>query len=377
MGRGDPYGPKKHVRKRARRCEDDDDDDDGDEGGDATTDIQPKRPCPGPEAGTLLWACPFFKKDPIHFMDCMSFKLKRIQDVKQHIARKHSQPSIYCPVCQQEFSKIPQRDHHIRQRECSEPPRCGRDAPTASISAEKQKELRSRMSGTDIAVWYRIWNVLFDDTSPPATPYQTTMIEEVTDVLQSFWERYGPDIISEITDRHPRGPALDVIRPHLPGLMSMAFSRLADRLRCAINKTESPEPTSPTSDNSGVSKTSSAMTDATTTAPCTPLLLLPPPEAPFGTEYPTSMSEIGSRQLAIGDPSREYLRLDPTIPQGLVSWPAQSFPYDRQYPDRHSLSIVWPDFTARLGGDIQILPSQWPPTLDSFHSEDSNFLREM
>src|SRR5436189_156117 len=59
--------------------------------------------------GNVSWLCPFFKRDPIHCMDCIAFNLKPMT-LSSTSQRKHCQPSIYYPICQRDFSDVHHRD---------------------------------------------------------------------------------------------------------------------------------------------------------------------------------------------------------------------------------------------------------------------------
>ncbi|KAK4174877.1 hypothetical protein QBC36DRAFT_168169, partial [Triangularia setosa] len=248
-------GAKKRNSKRGREIEDDDAD-----GNEDATHLQQKHQALGTGPSEVSWSCPFWKRDPIHHMDCMSYKLRRIQDVKQHLARKHYEFSIYCPICQHRFVDTKERDHHIRQRKCTERSARRTDTSTTSIPPEKQEQLRARMSGSDREAWYQMWDILFRGETPPATPHQKTVIEEVADFMQEFWREHQSKIILDITHRQrPHDKDTELIRAQLPSLMSSALSRLVERVKGAIHSTEL---TSPPNDNFGASITGTVSREA-------------------------------------------------------------------------------------------------------------------
>ncbi|KAK0726387.1 hypothetical protein B0T21DRAFT_413718 [Apiosordaria backusii] len=283
-----PLIVEKQNRKRSRRAIEDEDADEDEE----TARIQPKRQGLGTRTPNVSWGCPFWKRDPIHHMDCTSYKLKRIQDVKQHLARKHYEASIYCPICQQKFPDIKERDHHIRQRECTEKSTGRMNLPTASIPPEKQRKLRARMTGSDENIWHQMWDILFDGEPPPTTPYQKTIIEEVSEFMQEFWREHQSEILLDITHGHSRDANSDFIRARLPSLMSSALSTLVGRVRGAIHNTDYLEPTSPTADNSSVSTTSTASSE--------PLLWSAPATSELWTDKYPNFKEVS----VVQQPSR-------------------------------------------------------------------------
>ncbi|CAP71692.1 uncharacterized protein PODANS_6_6500 [Podospora anserina S mat+] len=241
-------------RKNKRRCEIKNYDTDG------NNDIpylEQEDKAPGTGSSDISWSCPFWKRDPFHHMDCMSYKLRRIRDVKQHLMRKHYELPFYCPICQHKFSDIKERDHHIRQRTCTEDLKGRTDPPNTSIPPEKQELLRARLGGSDKEIWYQIWDILFEARTPPATPHQKTVIEEVVDVLQGFWSEHRLEIILDVTHgQDSYDEDADSIRAQLPGLMSTALSSLVRRVKEAVRKIDHCEPTSPATENYGTPVTS-------------------------------------------------------------------------------------------------------------------------
>lgn len=224
---------------------------------------------PGTDEKLRSFCCPYFKKDPIHHMDCLTFNLKRIQDVKQHLQRKHYQPSIYCPVCQLEFSDIRNRDNHIRLRACTVDS-CRAERSNGRIPADKQEQLRVRLRGPDVELWYIMWEIIFDGAPPPSSPYQTTMIEEVAVFLQGFWEQHQSAIMSDILDAPSQNTQSALDRLQLSGLMSTALSRLVGRLKEVIHDEICSAPTSPSSDDSIAASISTTSTEEALVAPLTP-----------------------------------------------------------------------------------------------------------
>lgn len=263
-GRGEGSGSKQRDSKRSREPDVDDSDEDR-----CAARIRRKRTSPTPDDAKMSFACPFFKRNSMRHMDCLSFKLRRIQDVKQHLQRKHCQHLAYCPICQQEFSNRNQRDDHIRQKTCTESP-YRPDTSTGLIPPEKQEKLRARMRGPDKVVWYQIWETLFDDANPPATPYQSTMVEETVGVFQGLWEQHKSEIISDLADDDP---SMDLLRTRLPGVVSLVFSKL---LTAAARGVDNSDPTSSASEFSSLSRASTAPTEeALGLAPCPNPALLP------------------------------------------------------------------------------------------------------
>ncbi|KAK4452533.1 hypothetical protein QBC34DRAFT_397780 [Podospora aff. communis PSN243] len=199
------------------------------------------------ETENLSWACPFYKRDPIEHMDCVTFRMRRIADVRQHILRKHCKQSFYCPVCRRKFPNPEQRDDHIKRRDCTEDLSPGSlsdadDPSVASVSFEKQTQLRGRVSRLDPEKsWYQIWAVLFDSAPCPATPYQSTVMEEAAGVLPGQWGKHHSAILSSIFEDMPRDfrQELEPLRSELPGLFAITLSKLIGTLTPAVNDGDS------------------------------------------------------------------------------------------------------------------------------------------
>lgn len=215
-----------------------------------------------------VFSCPFFKKDPLRHKDCLGFSLRRIQDVKQHLFRKHYNSSIYCPICRQDFSDFNQRDNHIRQRVCTEHSPCRMDHSIGLIPPDKQERLRARVRGSEEELWYRIWEILFDDAPPPATPYQSTIIEEVVDIMQVFWEQHCQKIMSDVHGATPHGTGLDL--KQVTDLMSKTLCALIQRVKMAIPKDSCSGSTSSIGDLTDLSSISTTSTEFCPTAISTP-----------------------------------------------------------------------------------------------------------
>ncbi|KAK0671634.1 hypothetical protein QBC41DRAFT_315235 [Cercophora samala] len=219
-----------------------------------TTAVQPKRRFLEPKSPHVSWSCPFWKRAPTHHMDCMSYTLRRIPDVKQHLIRKHFQSPYYCPVCQKQFGDTAARDLHIRKRKCVKTSPGELDGLTP-IPHKKQTMLRVRMSGTDVQIWYQIWTILFEKEPPPESPYQKTIVEEVAELLQQSWRDHQSEILHDITPGNFGDANFDLARAQIPSLFSSALSRLVDVVQGTIHNTPvgSSESTSSKSDTSGTS----------------------------------------------------------------------------------------------------------------------------
>lgn len=137
-----------------------------------------------------LFACPFWKKDPIRHRKCFT-GVKRISDVKQHLRRSHIQP-VFCPRCGMEFGDedAALRIHMRAVEQCD-----NREFPEPDgITALHQKALRrySDRSAGEAEQWYVIWDYLFpggpNGKPPPPRPTSPYVDQDLSEDMSSFRE---------------------------------------------------------------------------------------------------------------------------------------------------------------------------------------------
>ncbi|KAJ4156525.1 hypothetical protein NW754_008158 [Fusarium falciforme] len=177
----------KRSRKGASR-------DDHDQEGDCLmgeADVPKKQEDNGP------WVCPFFRKDPIRHMDCITLTLNRIQDVKQHLTRRHT-AELYCSTCFQEFQLHQEWEQHTQRRDCTRRP-----CPPHRVTPQAQDRLKVRVDRTMTATeqWNEIWKILFEDEKPPHSPQQGSVIGEVISIIRDCWHEESGQILSELVRR--------------------------------------------------------------------------------------------------------------------------------------------------------------------------------
>lgn len=150
------------------------------------------------------FACPFYRRWPARHMECMSRKLSRIQDVKQHIYRRHSQSPFYCPNCFKDFPSPEPRDKHIRDNSCklvTASSRRSMDGVSAQIQDELKKRFSRKLSPT--RQWYSIWSLIFEDAEAPRNPYLGSMVSETLGMLRDFWKQEGQRLIPGLVRQNP------------------------------------------------------------------------------------------------------------------------------------------------------------------------------
>lgn len=150
------------------------------------------------EHDSRSFACPFYRLCPLEYLGCVNITLMRIRDVKQHIQRRHSQVSFYCPTCWEHFSSPSRRDNHIRSRNC-----VSLAPPTLSgpkgISREAQAHLKKKSNRTlaPSEQWYEIWDIIFGDEPRPSKPHLDSVLEETLNMIRDFWKEEGHQVVLE------------------------------------------------------------------------------------------------------------------------------------------------------------------------------------
>jgi hypothetical protein len=224
------------VGSRKRRYSSDDGGGGEDARSDESTTESHKRLRLGSEKKTSLLACPFWKRDPLHHMDCLGFNLKRLKDVKQHLQRKHYEPE--CSICRLDLENTTKSDNHV-QGSCAGAESVGF---TERIRPEQQKRLQaivSRAGSSEADTWVQIWHILFKNAPLPPSPYQKTIIGEAADVIKTIWARHEIEITRAIGAELPSSQAL--LRQSLPAILSKALQRLFEKLETAISSASGSE----------------------------------------------------------------------------------------------------------------------------------------
>lgn len=144
----------------------------------------------------LTFACPYTKKDPMSYRDCYKYKLSRIRDVKQHLARCHRNPP-YCPRCMVTFGTEEERDEHVRESSCPL-----RSLITLDGINETQRSRLGRKSAPNTspeAQWFVVFDIVFPGHTPrPASPYvDSELLQDIT-LYQDFLTTQGPRLLSEV-----------------------------------------------------------------------------------------------------------------------------------------------------------------------------------
>lgn len=218
------------------------------------------------EEDKRLFACPFWKKDPIKHRDC--FKgVRRIRDVKQHLRRSHQQP-VFCDRCGMEFrDRQAALSEHLRAAE-----RCEvRDFQhPEGITSDHQKALnRYSPRGEDKAAqWYIIWDFLFpggpNGKPPPPRPSSPYVDEDLSEDMSSFREfshREGwralandPDLsyVALSVDEELLQRCFDRIYENWLAKRSTSSQQSGEESPITLSDSSTPDESAPTSDTTSI-----------------------------------------------------------------------------------------------------------------------------
>lgn len=176
----------KEGKRSKKRATDPDGVDDGSGSGGSPS---KRRKTPGEDSMVHPWlACPFAKKDPFKYSDCLRKRLRRIRDVKQHLRRCHSRP-IYCSICGETFRTEEDRDTHARLRSCQET-----QYRIDGITKAQQDKLteKSPLKTSEEAQWLAMFAIVFPECQPPCSAYIDPDLSEETQSFRDYVTREGP-----------------------------------------------------------------------------------------------------------------------------------------------------------------------------------------
>jgi hypothetical protein len=155
--------------------------------------VQKKRRTLKPEKKRrLLLACPFAKKDPLHYRVCYRQTLTKISYVKQHLSRNHRTP-IYCPICMGVFENEEDRNLHTRARSCEERPVAHWEGVSEAQKRQLQKKVPAKMLEEE--QWFTIWDIIFPGLPRPQSPYVDSELSEELSAFKDFATGQGPAVL--------------------------------------------------------------------------------------------------------------------------------------------------------------------------------------
>ncbi|KAK1507559.1 hypothetical protein CTAM01_02671 [Colletotrichum tamarilloi] len=178
------------------------------------------------------FACPFYRNNAVRHMACLNLRMVRIRDVKQHLQRRHSEPRHYCPHCYKRFETYLEQSQHVQNQSiigCST-----KDKEFDFVPPHAKDLLKLKVSRKDTAEeqWYTVWDKIFEPKPRPEHPYMGTVIEEVTIMLQEFWQREGDQIVSRFMETRQVKFQDDVcLKETLHGLMNASYKMFGKQFR--------------------------------------------------------------------------------------------------------------------------------------------------
>ncbi|KAF5533275.1 hypothetical protein FMEXI_11879 [Fusarium mexicanum] len=146
------------------------------------------------------FACPFYRKDPVRFLECINLRLVTIAIVKQHLRRRHGVGSP-SPAGRKGPHSLDADEDKVQEEVKigsldTIPPRILDDLKTRSdrrISATSQ--------------WQQIWTLLFGESNIRPNPLLNGLVKEFTGMIRDIWSKEGSQIVSNYL--HTRGISLD------------------------------------------------------------------------------------------------------------------------------------------------------------------------
>ncbi|KAJ2981525.1 hypothetical protein NQ176_g1972 [Zarea fungicola] len=189
---------------------------------------------PRNEAKELPFACPFFRRWPTRYVDCVNRKLTRIQDVKRHLYRRHSQSPFYCPTCFRQFPSPNPRDEHIREGSCT--PAIASSKCIDAISAEVRNSLKHYFTQkvSPMEKWYGMWDLIFPGEKPPESPYFGGMVSETLSMLRDLCKNESQLFIPDTVIFSPTKP---ITKEDLQTMMIQMVDRVHDHFKGGLPQT--------------------------------------------------------------------------------------------------------------------------------------------
>ncbi|KAH8714635.1 hypothetical protein BGZ61DRAFT_587335 [Ilyonectria robusta] len=143
------------------------------------------------------FACPYWKRNSGKHRGCFSKILRRIRDVKQHLARKHT-PEFYCECCFATFEdEESHRGHvtHTTGEVCVHDPSVVLDGIT-----HQQHRRLSRKSDWKVSEqeqWFSVWDILFPGAQRPETAYLDSKLCEEISGFREYCFQHGPATLDQ------------------------------------------------------------------------------------------------------------------------------------------------------------------------------------
>lgn len=139
------------------------------------------------------FACPFYRKDPMRFLECINVKMVTISIVKQHLKRRHAGNS-HCSVCNTSLALSGLVEDHGRKESCSHSKTSSLDSIPSRIQDVLSFRSDRRMSS--LTQWHEIWVILFGKPDTTPKPLLDGIFKEMTGIIRDIWSQDGSQIVS-------------------------------------------------------------------------------------------------------------------------------------------------------------------------------------
>ncbi|KAJ4012031.1 hypothetical protein NW752_004426 [Fusarium irregulare] len=174
------------------------------------------------------FACPFYRRHPERYFDCISLKMPRISDVKQHIKRRHM-ANYSCTRCSKGFSALKPFQEHVLQQDCSMDLSENIDGVSPATHDALKVRFERTLSPRD--QWHKICKILFGDIDDDHNPYHQGVFKEITGIIRGIWTEEGQHIISNVQKtRDIPEYCADQLRPVVLELLARVETRFEQKV---------------------------------------------------------------------------------------------------------------------------------------------------
>ncbi|KAI1173344.1 hypothetical protein F4777DRAFT_453618 [Nemania sp. FL0916] len=146
-----------------------------------------------PDPQQKLFACPYWKLNPIKYRFCFQLKLLTSSRVKQHLSRNHT-PRFYCQVCYLLFADKQAQEAHVIQRSCNRQSGTRLDGILPEQQLELSRKPKSALS--EKQKWFKIWEIVFPDEQLPLSPYIDSKLADCCARFREHLQNRGTDILA-------------------------------------------------------------------------------------------------------------------------------------------------------------------------------------
>ncbi|CZR46172.1 uncharacterized protein FPRO_11619 [Fusarium proliferatum ET1] len=157
------------------------------------------------------FACPYYRKEPERYLDCLNLKMLRISDVKQHLKRRHTF-NYSCTRCFEGFLSSNTYEEHVLLKSCPIT-ECNNNYGLSPVAQQALKDRVDRSSSPE-RQWHEISRILFGKLGLSLNPYQDGVFKEITGIIRGIWKSEEQGIISSLRETQ-NVPCATQLRPLL------------------------------------------------------------------------------------------------------------------------------------------------------------------